>query len=325
MRELKTIKEKVKKIKNTYKLECLEVKDLNCISNFIPFTTSEESLFFVDRGSRIGDSYPQGKIIGIDLGGIECKKNILSNIEHFLLIPLCYIKEEKALIYTEKAGEKKTQLKKISIETLKDEKLFSTGLVEHFLYPISIKYFDSALFIVDFFKHKIKKFSLSGNLLQEIETWDGFEFPREIVKYDEDNVIIVFDQDIRRKFQTKYSKGKKLYPTSFAKWNHKKNEIESIESDIDLDRYNDVIYSIIKTMKSEYFATTATGMLYKLDSAFNMIFKINFQRFIMKELGVSIAHIGGLDAYQEVINLSYYQDKMFAIFPSLKKVAIFNV
>jgi len=198
------LKDRVQHLKNSYKLNWVKNLFLPCDLNFVPFTLSPDRLFYSQRGVLNQGISHSGKIFSISRNTTETPQEELGSIvtpNHF---PICHLGKNNQILYPAGTHQEKMELKTLD---LKKGEVDSFGKISRkWIYPLCIRFLPPHVFVADYFSHELVKFSVEGTCLKTIETSNGFEYPRIIAPYDQDNLLVVFSQERGKKSRPEFSK-----------------------------------------------------------------------------------------------------------------------
>jgi len=178
----------------------------------------------------------------------------------------------------------------------------------------------NGLFFVDPMHHVLRKYSHSGILESEFNTWkEGYVFPQTIEVYDQQHLFISFGQAETSAFFPEFRKDVILKPNRFALWNHVKNYLYPFNFDFDKSR---IISFSTKTDSGMFFFSNGENLI-KTDSQLKIIFDININILLREK-------IKNIPTHEKITNLYiYYNDGKLYIADfkteSMSSVYMFNV
>jgi len=315
----RSLKERVNDIKAEYKFEYLYAIDLSSLENIISISGDKDKLYVSSSGIARGDTFSNGKIYCVNLKDKGHIEEIVSGINNRISLPICFVAKKNWIIYGEIDNQGGYLLGKYDIISRQKEVFYHSdkNIIQ---YAACIKEIDGFIFVSDIFKHSIKKFNLEGELQQELTDCNGFEFPRDIEKVDEENVIISFDNEISRKYRPDLSKGQPLLQTHFAKWNHVDNKFVPLNFSLDI-----IMHSIANT-GGNYFlgmfdSVSCVPIVAKVNKNLEIIFYEKLSDIYAKSVGVKKPLIG-------TSQVNFIEDKLFiaeVVHGNSRKILVFDV
>jgi len=276
------MKNKTDMIKNRYKIAILDSIDISTLSIHIPLAVNKNNIYIADRGNIEYNIFSRANVLSFDLNSkksdllINSIKLQLSGVNSCSLLSICYVSALDCILYPETDSTGKTIIKKFNVKK-KITVNFSKINNENYLYIYSIKNIDDYIFITDYCTHTIIKFSLEGDLLQKIVFKKHFEFPVDVEKWDNDNLVIFFTQEDGRIHRQIYSNMKTLKDTHFVIWNHTSNTYKSVKSDFEMNAGA----SAMVGNEGNFFISDGENLT-KLDHSLKVIFRMNIIREIEK-------------------------------------------
>lgn len=260
MNEKNNILNRIKEIKSKFKLECVGTIG-NFTGNLLRILFSSQGLFVTENDQN------ECRLWLIDSEDGKVKKQIKfkENICAFAYVP-----EGDFLIFNQEGS---TLLRM----DLKTEKITPFDRENNLANSNStLKIFKQKVFHLDPYNHVIKIFDFDGNIIQLISFKNRFEFPIQFCCIPETDQIVLtgFDESFKLKYSQEYDKYKcsSFDPeTNIAVYHLNNDELKYLPKINSEGRY---LFYISTDHQNNIFINNDTN-LYKLDSKFNLIFKVD--------------------------------------------------
>lgn len=287
------LRRKCQQMKRNYLFEYYGSVDINDHQSELCYITfSADGIFLCDRERNLGNETYNGKIYHrrFDDGG-GCKPAVDNIPLKISVLGACYIRKNNTLVYVE--SNPMTRLRGVNMRS-GEQSVFELPEASNLINIACLNYdqrYDD-VFAIDTFSHILLNYSLDGKLLRSYEFDETMQFPNQMVRLNEREMLISFLQDIPLMSRSKFAKTHFPSPYYLVRLDLVSGRYSLLATNWHTSSENRPIYFMAGKKTGELFFITDAKYLSKKDVNMKHQFSVNLEEAFSEIHGRKGTHGG---------------------------------